>query len=110
MTNQKINNAKVLIWQPKEYPTELILLMKNIFSLDKRIKNAYLAYMQYADPNASPNILIGLEVDENFEIVIANLKAQMQSYDYANLEFTDANNGPFKNYFSNLLPFYARDI
>lgn len=106
MTNQKTNNNEVLIGQPIDYPAELVLSMKNIFNLEKRIQKAYLACIQYPDPQVAPKILIGLEVTGDIEIIISNILAYMENYDIKQLEFIDATKGQFMNYFSKIKPFY----
>jgi len=101
-------NNQVLIGQPIDYPIESLLLMKNIFDQEKGVLRAYLACIQYPDPESFPKILIGLEVDGEIENIIPTIMVHVngKNFDYMQVEFTDAKNGQFKSYFLKIKPFY----
>lgn len=110
MKNQKINNTQVLVGQPVNYPNELISSMKNIFEFQTGVQKAFIACIQYADPKSSSKILVGLGVNGDIEKIISDIRIQIENYDTNQIEFTDAVNGKFNNYFSKIKPFYNRII
>lgn len=110
MVNQKLNDTQVLVGQPIHYPSELMIFMSEIFDLEKSIKKAYLACIQFADPKLSLKILIGLEVSGDVEKIISNILIHMQDHQIKQFEFADATQGQFQNYFMKIKPFYSRKI
>lgn len=47
MTNKNSNDKQVLIGQTIDYPTELVLFIKNIFDLEKKVQVATGSCMIY---------------------------------------------------------------
>ena len=110
MTKNKKENMQVLIGQPIEYPEKIVVLVKEFLTKNKNIKKAYLACIQYPDPNISPKILIGLEVKQGIKEIINDLEKKLIINNLNEIvELTDVNDMNFKEYFSKIDPFYYLD-
>jgi len=108
MNNKKANGLQVLIGQPINYPSELVQFLKKYFEYNSKIKKAYLAIIQYPVPTLTPRLLIGLEVTSGIEKIIDDLQFQIEKKELivGKIDFTDAINGEYRNYFLKTEPFY----
>jgi SseB protein C-terminal domain len=98
---------QVLLSVAKSYPNKLISFLNKSLPYIKGIKSAYMASIQYpSDPY--PKVLIGLVVDGEINEIIIDLSKQAEASQIPleMIEFTDAINGYFQNYFSQIDPFY----
>lgn len=55
--------TRVLLGQPKIYPTELVKALSKLFARHRNVKAAYLAHYSNPDSGEPPHTLIGLDVE-----------------------------------------------
>jgi hypothetical protein len=105
-------DTKVLLAQPKDYPTEMVNALKIIFSNHPAVKNAYLAIMSDgSDPK--PNLIFAIDADgEDFQTIVneAGFTAQQFLSPEEFVNFIKIGNSGLDSYFVNeTTPFYSRN-
>lgn len=104
-----INDVRALIGKPKHYPAELVELLITRFQVNKKIKNAYLACIQYIDTQEQPHLVIGINSDEKISDIVALLEKDLDGLlKKEQVDFVDAALAPFAKYFEKIKPFYSR--
>lgn len=63
--------VKVLLGQPKNFPTELVNALGRFFKKKKQVKRAWIAHIFNPDDGQKPHTLIAIDVSENFDEVSA---------------------------------------
>ena len=108
----KINNSKdmrILIGQPKIYPENIVMEMKIFFNSNLLVRKAFLACVQYPNPDLPLKLIIGIEADNMEEIFIKFEEyLKIKKIKIAGVEFVNANDSPFKDYFLKINPFYEK--
>ncbi len=101
---------QTLIGKPLNYSYNLISLITKFIESKKDVKKAYLACIQYPDQKYLPKILIGLDVVDDISGIILELQSHLNKNRHSlnEIEFTDAINSQFKDYFLKINPFYER--
>lgn len=62
--------TKVLLGQPSNYPSKMIDSLTQILSKHKNVNKAYLALMHDTSVDEKPHLVIGIEVDGDYELVM----------------------------------------
>jgi hypothetical protein len=98
---------QIIITTPISYPDKIVLFLKKIFSNRKDIKKIYLSALRYPKPDYQKKILIGLIVDGDFDKILIELftQAMENQIPLETIEFTDAKNGEYQDYFLRIKPF-----
>lgn len=63
--------TEVIIGLPSNYPDELVDALKRLFARLREVKRAYLAHLFVVGKDEKPHTVIGIEVSENWDQVIA---------------------------------------
>jgi type III secretion system (T3SS) SseB-like protein len=66
-TTQK--DTRVLLGQPKVYPTELVKALSTLFAQHRNVKAAYLAHFFNPDSGEPPHTLIGIDADGESQVL-----------------------------------------
>lgn len=61
--------TRVLLGQPKEYPTELVKSLSNLFANHRNVRAAYLAQFFNPESGDPPHLLIGIDVEGESQAV-----------------------------------------
>jgi hypothetical protein len=65
-------DTRVLIGQPKNYPTELVESLSRLFKRRKEVKRAWIAHFFNPERDQRPHTLIAIEVGSSFESIAAD--------------------------------------
>jgi hypothetical protein len=106
----KIERAtKVLVSQPKPYPTEMVEALKQVFADHPVIEAAWLAQVDYADGNG-PHPMIGIKTEREWRLMLDALRMDLPRAIPNGLivDFTPHPQGPLSDYFDKIEPFYRR--
>jgi hypothetical protein len=104
-------DTKVLLAQPKDYPTDMVNALKIIFSNHSTVKNAYLALMSDGT-NPKPNLIFAIEADGDFQTIVdeAGFTAQQFLLPDDVVNFVKIGKSGLDDYFINeTTPFYSRN-
>ncbi|EKE84697.1 enhanced serine sensitivity protein SseB C-terminal domain-containing protein [Idiomarina xiamenensis] len=109
-------DTPVMLGQPASYPTKLVDSLTQLFAQYSQVKKAYLAmmYQGQSGADAAPNLVIGLQVESDLEIVISaagsvvrDVAEDGEAVDFCAVETDD--NSTLSQYFINqTTPFYQR--
>ena len=105
----------VVFSQPSNYPHELAGALKGLFAGLKEVKRAYLALVLVVGKDEKTHTLIGIEVSENWDQVIAQASSVIQDIKVPDppVDFTQitGKGGLGRDYFlSKCQPFYRKKI
>ncbi|HUB26280.1 MAG TPA: enhanced serine sensitivity protein SseB C-terminal domain-containing protein, partial [Tepidisphaeraceae bacterium] len=101
--------TRVLLSQPKNYPTELVAALTRCFQSMRQVRRAYLAHCLFAAPSEKPHTLIGLEVSGDWHQVAASagMVAQSVEVPHPPVDFMQmTGKSGVENYFKSVKPFY----
>jgi hypothetical protein len=105
-----MSDNKLMLYQPKEKPTDILKDVCELFSKSYVIDKAYYCMGSILDNYVvSEKNIIGMKVSDNAskeEFIYVNTLCKELSLKYDNLIFVSINKEPFKSYFSNEEPFY----
>lgn len=62
--------TKVLLGQPAKYPSEMVDSLTQLLAKHHNVKRAFLALMHDASIDEHPHLVVGIEVDGDFELVL----------------------------------------
>lgn len=102
-----LEETRVLIGQPLDYPDELINLLIDQFNSVKCIKYACLACVRY--PNSEePHLVVALDTIHDIKGIVISIKNRLDSLSLkvGKIDFIRIEDSPLKNYFSKIKPFY----
>ena len=105
-----MSNNKLMLYQPKERPADLLKDVCELFSRSYVIDKAYYCMGSLLDNSAiSEKIIIGMKISDNAsndQFAYVNGLCKKLSLKHDNLIFASTGEEPFKSYFSKEEPFY----
>jgi hypothetical protein len=86
-------DTQILIGQPASYPNELVKALSDYFASDPIVNRAYLAQIHYPDTEEKPHLLIGIDVQGDWErvfgdagMIASNILDKGESIDFIRLD------------------------
>ena len=104
---------EVLLGQPANYPDTMVTAIKGLLSKHSEVRAAYLVSMQDKTQDAKPQLVVGIDADDNFEQLVREIGVVAGDTSPAgvpvDLMQVAAGEPGLSDYFiNNVTPFYAR--
>ncbi len=107
--------TKVLLGQPREYPSTMVDALSTFFAKRTQVKAAFLVLMHDTSKDSKPHLVVGVQVDGEIEQIFREAGAvatdtapKGEPVDFYRVEAGDK--GLSEYFFNNVRPFYTRGL